>query len=209
MNRLHRTIALVAAAMFASTPVVAADILSEWSTVKAPAAPQPKPVKLDPTTTALLMLDFTKQGCNMQRRPRCVATIPAVQKALAAAREHRMPVVFTLGRGATAADIAPELAPRPGERVLVGTPDKFLNTELENILKDGDIQTVVLVGTASHGAVLQTGTSAAFRGFKVIIPADGVSAESLYAEQYGIWHMLNAPGVGSETTLTRLDLMSY
>ena len=63
------TLALLASAQ-------AADVIAEWSSVKPPPAPELKPVKLDGKTTALLILDLQKPSCTMQRRVRCVATIP-------------------------------------------------------------------------------------------------------------------------------------
>jgi hypothetical protein len=60
--------------------------MDEWAGVKAPPPPEVKSVTLDPKTTALLLIDIIKQTCNMQRRPRCVAMVPKVQKLLAEAR---------------------------------------------------------------------------------------------------------------------------
>ena len=48
---------------------------------------------------------------------------------------------------------------------------------------------------------------AAFRGIKVVIPVDGMSAENTYFEQYTAYHMANAPGVGQQTTITRIDMI--
>jgi len=45
-------------------------IIDEWATIKTPPAPELKQVTVDPKTTALLLLDFVKQSCNEQRRPR-------------------------------------------------------------------------------------------------------------------------------------------
>ena len=72
----------------------AASILDEWSSVKAPPAPPPvKEAKLDPKTTALLMLDFVAPICG--HAPRCVASLPAVKKLLDEARAHDVFVVYT------------------------------------------------------------------------------------------------------------------
>ena len=45
---------------------VASDIIDEWASVKAPAAPELKPMTVDPKTTALLMLDFMNQSFGKQ-----------------------------------------------------------------------------------------------------------------------------------------------
>ena len=184
-------------------------IVDEWNTVKVPPAPELKPVKIDPKATALLMLDFNKQTCNAERRPRCIASIPKVQKLLTEARAKGVSVIHSVSTGAAVADIAKELAPSAGEPVVSSGPDKFLGTDLEKILKEKGIKTVIAVGTASHGAVLYTASGAALRGMQVIVPVDGVSAEITYAEQYTAWHLLNAPRISTLVTLTKIDLIGY
>ena len=191
------------------TPAFSQTIIDEWNTVTVPPAPELKPVKVDPKVTALLMLDFNKQTCNAERRPRCVASIPKVQKLLTEARAKGVSVIYSLSAGAVVADIAKELTPLGGEPVVSSGPDKFFGTDLEKILKEKGIKTVIVAGTASHGAVLYTASGAALREMKVIVPVDGMSAENLYAEQYVVWHLMNAPRISTLTTLTRVDLLGY
>lgn len=198
---------LFAFCVFLPAVLPAQNIIDEWSTVKTPAPPELKSVTLDAKTTALLMLDFNKQTCNAERRPRCIASIPAVKRLLALARTKGAPVVYSLSPGAARADIAQELAPRPDEPVVTSGPDKFLGTDLEKILKEKGVRTVIVVGTAAHGAVLYTASGAALRGFSVVVPVDGMSAEDPYAEQYVAWNLVNAPRVSSQTTLTKIDLI--
>jgi nicotinamidase-related amidase len=191
------------------TPAFSQTIIDEWSTVKVPPAPELKSVKIDPKVTALLMLDFNKQTCNAERRPRCIASIPKVQKLLTEARAKGIPVIYSLSADAAVADIAKELAPGTGEPVVASGPDKFFGTDLEKILKEKGVKTVIAVGTASHGAVLYTASGAALRGMQVIVPVDGMSAENTYAEQYVAWHLLNAPRISTLVTLTKIDLIGY
>jgi nicotinamidase-related amidase len=84
-----------------------------------------------------------------------------------------------------------------------------LNTDLEKILKEKGVKTVIVVGTAAEGAVLNTGAGSALRGFKVIVPVDGVSSSTTYAEQYTAWHLGNSPRVGPQVTLTKTELIGY
>ena len=184
-------------------------IIDEWATVQAPKPPELKPVTLDPKTTALLVLDILKQNCNNERRPRCVASVPKVQGLLNQARANKASVVFSISTAVTPADILKEVAPLEGEPMVKAMAQKFLGTDLEKILKDKGINTVVVVGTAAHGAVLLTGSEAALRGFKVIVPVDGMSSENTYFEQYTAYHLANAPGVGQQVTLTRIDMIKY
>jgi nicotinamidase-related amidase len=190
-------------------PVFSQTIIDEWNTVKVPPAPDLKTVKIDPKVTALLMLDFNKQTCNAERRPRCIASIPKVQKLLVEARAKGIPVIYSLSAGAAVADIAKELAPVTGEPAVTSGPDKFFGTDLEKILKEKGIKAAIVVGTASHGAVLYTASGAALRGMQVIVPVDGMSAENTYAEQYVCWHLLNAPRISTLITLTKIDLIGY
>jgi len=182
-------------------------IIDEWTEVKAPPPPELGAVALNAETTALLILDIQNQNCNAERRPRCVATIPRIQRLLNEARGKGMAVIYSLTRGASKGDIREELAPLEGEPVVQSGVDKFYGTELEALLREGGIQTVIVVGTSAHGAVLHTATGAASRGFEVIVPVDGMSAGEPYAEQYTSWHLVNGPGTRRRTTLTRIELV--
>ncbi len=171
--------------------------------------PELKSVTIDPKSTALLLLDFNKQACNAAQRPRCIASIPKIAKLASVARTSGVFVVYSVSTAASPADIAAELAPKPGDPVVASHVDKFLGTELEKILKEKDIKTVVVTGTAAHGAVLYTASEAALRGMKVIVPVDGLSAESLYPEQYVVWNLAHAPGISAQVTLTRIDMIQF
>ncbi len=142
-------------------------------------------------------------------RPRCLASLPKIRSLLTEARAKGTLVIYSLAGTATVADILKEVAPLGTEPVVRSRADKFYGTDLEKILKEKGIKTVIVVGTAAHGAVLFTGTEAAKRGFKVIVPVDGSSAESTYIEQYTVWHLANNPSYGSEVTLTRSDMVKY
>jgi nicotinamidase-related amidase len=188
-------------------PAHAANVVDEWASVKAPAAPELKPVAVDPKTTALLMLDFMNQNCG--KRPRCLDTIPAMKKLLAEARAHKVPVVYSIIANSTPADVMNDVAPQADEPHVLSGADKFRNTDLEKILKDKGITTVIAVGTASNGAVLYTASGAAFRGLNVIIPVDGMSAVDPYSEYSTVFTFMNAPTVSAKTTLTRSDMIKF
>jgi nicotinamidase-related amidase len=209
-RRLGGSFVLVLGLAFwlAATAASAQTIVDEWATVKAPPAPELRPVTIDPKTTALLMLDFVKQICSPQARPRCVASLPRVQRLLTQARAKGVQVVHSLA-GQSVADIWPEVAPVQGEPAVSSGPDKYMNTDLEKILKEKGIKTVIVAGTAAEGAALNTAAGSALRGFKVIVPVDGVSSSTTYAEQYTAWHLANAPRIGARVTLTRIDLIAY
>jgi len=101
---------LLGAAAASSSGQARETIVDEWAAVKAPPPPELTPVTVDPKITALLILDIQNQNCNLQRRPRCVASLPGIQDLLRAARAKRMPVVYTLTRNASKNDIRREVA---------------------------------------------------------------------------------------------------
>ena len=136
--------ALVAAVAFSGVALSAqaADIVDEWASVKAPPPPALKPVTVDPSTTALLMLDFMNQNCG--KRPRCIATLPAMKKLLGEARAAQGDGGLFDHRQNHAADVITDVAPLAAEPHVQSGPNKFRNTELEKILKDKGITTVIV-----------------------------------------------------------------
>lgn len=206
------TVVAVLAAL--ALPAQAASIIDEWASVKAPAAPPLKEVKVDPKTTALLVMDLIKQGCSEQRRPRCVASVPAVAKFQALAREKGMMVVNTIIPIAKVEDVLPAVAPKAGEPLISSWVDKFMiadkDTGLQKILKDKGVTTVIPVGVASYGAVLYTGSAAALRGFNVVVPVDGMSSEDLFFDQASAWLLAKGTGgIGPKVTLTTFDMIKF
>jgi nicotinamidase-related amidase len=198
---------LTAAALLGATqPASAASVIDEWSSIPRPAPPALKPVTLEAKTTALLMLDFMNQNC--AKRPRCVATVPAMKALLEKARAAKATVIYSLIRNSTAADVIKDVAPA-GEASVTSGPDKFLNTDLEKILKEKGITTVITVGTAANGAVLFTAAGAAFRGLNVVIPVDGISSADAYADLSMVWNFTTAPTLSQKATLTGSDMIGF
>jgi len=201
--------ALIAAAFLAAGAMSAqaGSVVDEWASIKRPPAPALKPVKVDPKTTALLMLDFMNQNCG--KRPACVASVPAVKKLLAAARAAKATVVYSFIAKTTGADVIKDVAPMADEPHVLSGPDKFLHTDLEKILKDKGIKTVIAVGTSANGAVLYTASAAALRGMDVIVPVDGMSSANSYADLTTVFTFMDAPLVSKKVTLTKLDMVSF
>lgn len=199
---------LLAWSAFGAVPAGAQTIIDEWPGVKIPPPPELKPVKADPKTTAFLVLDLLKQSCN-EKRPRCVATLPKVAKFLGEARAHNMPVVYSLTSGHTIKDVVDQVAPKGEEPTVTASADKFIGTDLEKILKDRGVTTVIIVGTTAQGAVLYTASHAAFLGLKVVVPVEGSTATDAFAELAAAWTLANAPGVSAATTLTSFDKISW
>ncbi len=201
---------LSAALLAGAAPAAQAnDLIRHWAGITAPPAPIAHKVTLDPKTTALLLLDFVTQTCSNTNRPQCVATIPAIRTLLATARAHHATIIYSYVLSGTKADINPALTPRPGEASVQSGPDKFLHTNLAQRLRQDGIKTVIITGTAAEGAVLATASEAAYRGYTVILPYNGMSSTHPYAEQYVAWDLLNAPATSHHTILPRPGLIRF
>ena len=202
---------LAAGSMLAPATARAQTIIDEWASAKLPAPPELKPVTIDPKETALLVMDFTVQTCTPQRRLRCANSVPKVEKLIADARQKGAFVIYSVAvPGSTAADILKELTPAAGEPVLPPLgPDKFVGSELDKMLKERGIKTVIAIGTQAHTSVLHTGSAAALRGFKVVVPVDGMSGDDLWPELYTAWHLANAARISAQVTLTRMDMIKF
>jgi nicotinamidase-related amidase len=209
--RLKSVAAVLAALTGLITPAAQAEsVIDEWATVKAPPPPELKPVSIDAASTALIVMDISTQSCTVEKRPRCVATLPKIQKLIGEARAKGIFVLYTLAGTSKRTDIVKEVAPLEAEQSLSGAgPDKFVGIDLDTILKGKNIKTLITVGTAAEGAVLHTAAGAAFRGYEVVVPVDGMSSTNLYAEQYTAWHLTNAPRLGDHVKLTKIDMIKF
>ena len=183
-------------------------VIEEWHEVEPPPPPELKKVNVNPKETALLVLDIQKQNCN-EERPRCLERILQLKEFLHKARHARMMVVYSLTRSAEKGDIREEVTPHGEDFVVKAGVDKFFQTDLEPILRAKHIKYVIIVGTSAHGAVLHTAVGAAARGFEVVVPVDGLSANEAYAEQYTVWHIAYSPGTKRRATLTELDWITF
>jgi nicotinamidase-related amidase len=213
MRTLWRGVAAAAGALmiaFAGA-YAAGDILDDWDAVKAPPKPEVKAVTLEASTTALLILDMSKDGA-CRTRPRCMATIPNVKRLYDAARAAGATLWYSIGANSAPEDmIGAGFAPRDGEWAHQGGPDKFLGSNLEEKLKARGIKTVVVCGTSFQGVGVGTGSEAAQRGYKVIVPIDCLSSEDPYMEQYSAWHFFKGgPAVVTRnSTLTRSGMVKF
>ncbi|MGO8834588.1 MAG: cysteine hydrolase family protein, partial [Roseiarcus sp.] len=145
--------------------------------------------------------------------------IPKVQKLVDEARARGVTIVYALFPSPGPAtfpdpkisDYVPELAPKGDEPVVTAFVDKFSLagkvTGLEKMLKDKGIKTFVPVGVASHNGVLFTAVSAAFRGFEVVVPVDGMAGNNAYEDQLADYTLTSS--IAYKVTLTSIDMMTF
>lgn len=187
--------------------VYAADIIEEWDWVVPPVKPELYSFEVD-NTTALLILDIEELTCNKERRPRCLDTVPHISSLLKKAREKGIFVAYSLTPRGTKETILPEVKPLDNEPIVSSSVNKFLNTNLDKILKDKGVNKLIITGTAANGAVLFTATEAAQRGYLLVVVVDGISAD-LFAEQAVVHTLLNGPGTRGKVLLTRSNMINF
>jgi len=186
-----------------------------------PTIPDPVPVTLDPRTTALVISDLTPQNC--PNSPSCLDAMAPLAGLLARARAAGVFIAHTTGGGGlAAAGFMPEVAPMPGEPVIV-RPGPGTGTwwgEVDDMLAERGIDTVIIVGSQAAGIVLQGAFWASYvKGYTVVAPVDGMPSPSEFRLLYTEFQVLNQPGgrqnpnnnplEPGSTTLSRTDLISF
>ncbi|MCD6516024.1 MAG: cysteine hydrolase [Candidatus Aminicenantes bacterium] len=155
-------------------------------------------VTLDSQNTALIIVDMQNDFVKEKGKlvvPAARETIPGIKNLLSSARKAGVPVAYTLDtmkeddpefdiwpehckENTWGWEVIPELKPRQDELICPKLRyDGFYGTGLEHTLSHvWKVENVVIVGTVSNICVLHTASSAGLRWYKVIIPADGISA---------------------------------
>lgn len=167
-------------------------------TVEVPDIPYRDEVRLPAKSTAVIVVDmqndFVKEGGSLVVEA-ALDTVPRIQQLLEAARTGGARVAYTQDShfegdleweiwpehcriGSWGWEIIDELKPRPEDRVCQKNRyDGFYGTWLEHFVsRVWQVQHLVIVGTVSSICVAHTAASAGLRWFRVVIPANGISA---------------------------------
>lgn len=176
-----------------------------------PNLPEPRPVVVDPRTTALLVLDMSTR-CNDPQQV-CSELAPVLARFLPRARAAAVFVVYTVSlnaRGTALGDVWGGFGRTEDEPVIYpdGT-DKFVGGELTALLQERGIDTVIITGSSANQAVLYTASGATRNnGFRAIIPIDGMNTANPYEYEYTLHH-LNNVSFASLFTFTTLDTLQF
>jgi nicotinamidase-related amidase len=187
-------------------------IIDTWTSTPVPPPPELQPVTIDSAHSALLILDMYQATCTEATRPRCVQTIPNVQHLLTEARAHKMLVLYTGGPPTSTTPTTPvdALKALPGEQTVRAGADKFVGSDLDKILANAGIKTVITVGTSADAAVLYTASGAALRNMTAVVPVDGIASVNPFGELYTVWHLKNtAATVSSHVIVTKSDMITF
>jgi nicotinamidase-related amidase len=157
-----------------------------------------------PTRPVLLVCDMIQDHLTPGRPlevPRARDIVPALKQRLKEARANDVPVIYVCDthppddpdlrewpvhaiEGSEGAEVWPELAPEPGERIVrKRTYSAFTKSDLAVALDELDADEIVLTGCATEVHLFATAVEALQRGFVVTIPADSQAGFSELAEQ--------------------------
>lgn len=158
---------------------------------------------------AVLLIDMQNDFCDPDApttlHPSIRSTYEPIKRLSKAARDHKVPVIYTQGlvaadgssaglwrfkmkhhglggiqiEGSRGAAIIDELAPHPEDRVIrKWRPSAFFRTDLEVFLGVRQIDTLLICGTSMSGCVRATATDAFMRDIRPMIVHEGVADRS-------------------------------
>jgi len=181
--------------------------------VTLPPIPDPVAVTLDPSHTALLMLDFFVPLCDTLAG--CQDSLPPMATLLGQARDAGALVIFTMP-GRPGVSIEPAVAPRPDE-MLIAKPQLETGFDLmQDTLQAHGIDTLIVTGVSAPLAMYTT-WEATGAGYTVVVLTDGIPGTAI-AQAITEYQSLNQPVDNNPdniplkpnaATLSRADLVSF
>lgn len=159
---------------------------------------------IDPARTAMIVVDmqndFVAFGAPMET-PAARAMVPRLAEALKVCRDSEIRVIYTahvhrrdgcdvgllnmhppvasraaLVDGTPGADIYPDLAPAAGEHVIKKHRySAFFGTDLDIVLREWRVDTVIICGTTTENCCLSTARDAMFHNYRVVFLSDATA----------------------------------
>ena len=139
---------------------------------------------------------------------RAAKIVPNIQALLDHARKQKVPIVYATDAhlpgidpefdlwgkhaeaGSWGAEVIDELKPQKDDfRVLKRKYSAFYGTDLDQMLRELKVDTVILTGIVTDICIQHTAADAFFRGYKIVIPKDCVEAVDAATQEAAIKHM--------------------
>jgi len=160
---------------------------------------------------ALIVVDLQEDFVN-PKNPMCVPEayrqIPRVKRTIEACRSLGVPVIYSahniasdccadfyefwdpiaagaIKEGTAGADVYHEIYPRPDERVIrvKHAYDSFAGTDLDYVLRDRDVKTVIICGTLTNFCCESTARTAYFLNYHVVFGSDINASDNAFAHE--------------------------
>jgi nicotinamidase-related amidase len=151
-----------------------------------------------------MLNDFVTGSLKCDRAQRI---IPHIQELVKGFHKHKLPVIYANDshlhtdfemdkwgahaiEGTEGAQVIPELEPREDD-ITVGKHvySSFFETPLDSILRSRKVDTIVLTGLHTHLCVRHTAADAFFRGYKIMIPENGVDSFTAEDHESGLEYL--------------------
>jgi nicotinamidase-related amidase len=143
---------------------------------------------------------------------RVAKIVNPLKKLVEVARKHGVPVIYSNDahlnidfevvekwgnhaiKGTPGAQVIPELAPTESDfviekRVYSGFYETGLDSLLRSLYKGMGVETTILAGLHTHICIRHTAASAFYRGYKIVILADGVEAFARKEQEEGLKYL--------------------
>ncbi len=156
-------------------------------------------------TDALVVVDMVNDFVTGKLPcPRAERIIPNIRRLLDAARRADIPVIYVNDahlptdfelkiwgphsmKGTEGAAIIPRLASKKGDVLLdKQTYSAFFETPLDSLLRSLKVEDVVIAGLHTNICARHTSADAFFRGYRPVIPEDGVESFTDQAHRDGL-----------------------
>jgi nicotinamidase-related amidase len=169
-------------------------------TVKVPEIQYAERITLSVQSVAIIIVDMQNDFVKPEGKlvvPAARNTVPHLRSLLKSARSLGVPIAYTQDThfdgdpeweiwpehcrmGSWGWEIVEELQPDPEDLICQKNRyDGFYGTWLEHVLsRVWQVEHLVIVGTVSNICVAHTAASAGLRWFHIVVPADGISAQT-------------------------------
>jgi len=143
---------------------------------------------------ALLVIDMQKDIAHHKKRKKALSILPRMKKIIQNAHEAKIPIFYTkivlnpddvefkrfgevyCVKGTAGCDIIDELKPLKGHIIEKNKHSAFFQTELDRMLKENRVDTVILTGMQTQICIMTTAADAFYREYKVIVVDDCVES---------------------------------
>ncbi|MGA1845714.1 cysteine hydrolase family protein [Deferribacter abyssi] len=153
-----------------------------------------------------MLNDFILEGAPLQV-PNAKKIIPNIKREIEKARKVGYPIIYICDahdeddvefeiwpkhcvKNTKGAMIVDELSPSKDDYIVEKTRySGFFNTNLENILKDLKIDTIIVTGLVTNICVMYTVADAVSYGYKVLVPKDCIVGLDEKTHEFGMYQL--------------------
>jgi len=151
-----------------------------------------------------MLNDFVTGKLKVERAKRIV---PNIKRLIQVARTADVPIIYANDahlpadselkkwgkhamKGTRGAEVIPQLKPNKGDYVLEKrTYSGFFETGLDLLLRELNVDSIVLTGLHANICIRHTAADGFFRGYRIVVPSDATEALSEQEYQQGLEYL--------------------